>query len=482
MLIHSIEQQDRTGAEVVVYLRLAARLSHVFWVTLCGLLAAGAGSSRSILTLGEALLVWWRPILTCGLVMAVVFQAFGLYGPAMFGRQWRLRPLALACAAGFLLILALRFFSPALHQLGYGGLAAWFGMTLTALSLQRVLAHWVIGHLVRRGRGLGKAVIVGRTESGSRLADFMLEHADLRHRLIGYADDRAERSRHGMAGIPYLGTIADLEALVRAGGAQLILIALPWAAVERMGSIIRDLRRLPVTLLLAPDMAAFHFAHNRITPVAGLPMFNISELPLSGWSPLVKRLEDIALSALALLLFSPLMLLTAVLIKLDSPGPVLFRQKRYGYNNRLIEVFKFRSMYTEMTDHHAASQTTRHDPRVTRVGRFIRKTSIDELPQLFNVLGGSMSMVGPRPHAKATKAAGVLFEEAVDEYTSRHRVKPGITGWAQVKGYRGETDTLEKIEKRVAYDLEYIENWSLWFDLYILALTPLAVLGGEAAY
>ena len=119
---------------------------------------------------------------------------------------------------------------------------------------------------------------------------------------------------------------------------------------------------------------------------------------------------------------------------------------------------------------------------MTRVGRFIRKTSIDELPQLFNVLGGSMSMVGPRPHAKATKAAGVLFEEAVDEYTSRHRVKPGITGWAQVKGYRGETDTLEKIEKRVAYDLEYIENWSLWFDLYILALTPLAVLGGEAAY
>lgn len=194
-----------------------------------------------------------------------------------------------------------------------------------------------------------------------------------------------------------------------------------------------------------------------------------------------KRIEDMVLSSVALILLSPVMLLVALAIKLDSPGPVLFRQKRYGYNNRLIEVFKFRSMYQNQSDFTADKQTTRGDPRVTRVGRFIRKTSLDELPQLFNVFAGSMSMVGPRPHATATKAAGILFEEAVQEYTARHRVKPGITGWAQINGYRGETDTLEKIEKRVEFDLEYIENWSVWFDLYILFRTvPAVILTKEA--
>ena len=160
---------------------------------------------------------------------------------------------------------------------------------------------------------------------------------------------------------------------------------------------------------------------------------------------------------------------------------MLFKQKRYGYNNRLIKVYKFRSMHQHLADANAEQQTTRGDPRITRVGRFIRKTSLDELPQLLNVLGGSMSMVGPRPHATATKAAGILFEEAVKEYTSRHRVKPGITGLAQINGYRGETDTLEKIEKRVEFDLEYIENWSVWFDLYILFRTvPSVIMTREA--
>lgn len=161
---------------------------------------------------------------------------------------------------------------------------------------------------------------------------------------------------------------------------------------------------------------------------------------------------------------------------------MFFRQKRYGYNNRLIEVFKFRSMHQHQADATAERQTTRGDARITRVGRFIRKTSLDELPQLFNVVAGSMSMVGPRPHATATKAAGILFEQAVKEYTSRHRVKPGITGLAQINGYRGETDTVEKIEKRVEFDLEYIENWSVWFDLYILMRTVPAVLFTREAY
>ena len=176
------------------------------------------------------------------------------------------------------------------------------------------------------------------------------------------------------------------------------------------------------------------------------------------------------------------MLVTAIAIKLDSKGPVLFRQNRYGYNDNEIRVFKFRSMYTDQSDFTAERQTTREDPRITRVGRIIRKTSIDELPQLFNVLQGNMSMVGPRPHATATKAAGIPFEVAVSEYSSRHRVKPGITGWAQINGYRGETDTLFKIQKRVEYDLEYISKWSVWFDLYIVFMTVPAVLSTKEVY
>ena len=177
------------------------------------------------------------------------------------------------------------------------------------------------------------------------------------------------------------------------------------------------------------------------------------------------------------------MALTALAIKLDSRGPVLFRQKRYGFNNELIEVYKFRSMYVEQGDATAVKLVTKGDPRVTRVGRFIRKTSLDELPQLFNVVfKGNLSLVGPRPHAVHAKAVDRLYDEAVDGYFARHRVKPGITGWAQINGWRGETDNQEKIQRRVEHDLYYIENWSVLFDLYILAMTPFALLKTENAY
>jgi lipopolysaccharide/colanic/teichoic acid biosynthesis glycosyltransferase len=177
------------------------------------------------------------------------------------------------------------------------------------------------------------------------------------------------------------------------------------------------------------------------------------------------------------------MLLVAILIKLDSRGPVFFKQKRYGFNNELIEVYKFRSMYVEATDANATKLVTRGDPRVTRIGRFIRKTSLDELPQLFNVLfKDNLSLVGPRPHATHAKAANHLYDQVVDGYFARHRVKPGITGWAQVNGWRGETDTSEKIQRRVEHDLYYIENWSVLFDLYILAKTPIALMKTESTY
>jgi exopolysaccharide biosynthesis polyprenyl glycosylphosphotransferase len=197
----------------------------------------------------------------------------------------------------------------------------------------------------------------------------------------------------------------------------------------------------------------------------------------------MKWLFDKIVGTLAMICLSPIMLAVAIAIKLDSKGPVLFRQRRYGFNNELIEVYTFRSMYVEQTDATANQLVTKGDPRVTPVGRFIRKTSLDELPQLFNVVfAGNLSLVGPRPHAVNAKAQNRIYDEAVDGYFARHRVKPGITGWAQVNGWRGETDSQEKIQRRVEHDLYYIENWSLLFDLYILARTPFALLRSENAY
>jgi exopolysaccharide biosynthesis polyprenyl glycosylphosphotransferase len=211
-------------------------------------------------------------------------------------------------------------------------------------------------------------------------------------------------------------------------------------------------------------------------------VIDLFDRPLSDWDNLVKATFDKVIAALAIAALSPIMLLTALAIRLDSKGPVLFRQKRLGFNNELVEVYKFRSMYVDQSDANAARLATKDDPRVTKVGRFIRKTSLDELPQLFNVLIGTLSLVGPRPHALQAKAANRLYHEVVDGYFARHKVKPGITGWAQINGWRGETDTAEKLEQRVAHDLYYIENWSLLLDAYILFKTPFALLKTENAY
>ena len=212
-------------------------------------------------------------------------------------------------------------------------------------------------------------------------------------------------------------------------------------------------------------------------------MLDLFDKPIADWDIVIKQAFDKSVGALALLMLAPVFAATALAIKLDSRGPVLFKQKRYGFNNELVEVYKFRSMYVDRLDPTAAQLVTRDDPRVTRVGRFIRKTSIDELPQLINVVfKGDLSLVGPRPHAIHAKAADRQYDEVVDGYFARHKVKPGITGWAQVNGWRGETDTQEKIQQRVEHDLYYIENWSILLDLYILAITPMSLLKSGNAY
>jgi exopolysaccharide biosynthesis polyprenyl glycosylphosphotransferase len=219
-----------------------------------------------------------------------------------------------------------------------------------------------------------------------------------------------------------------------------------------------------------------------VSHLAGLTFLNVIDRPLRDWNWIAKVIEDRVLSALILALISPLLLAVAILIKLDSPGPVFFRQKRYGFNNDLIEVLKFRTMHHAAADVNAEQLTRRNDPRITRIGSFLRRTSIDELPQFLNVLRGEMSIVGPRPHALKAKAGTLLYQEAVKYYDARHRMKPGITGWAQVNGWRGETDTIEQIRKRVEHDLYYIENWSVSLDLRIIAQTIFGGFTGRHAF
>lgn len=482
MHIHSNETLKITTPEIAQYVIACVRVIHGITAIAPGFFLLFLSESSSIKSYS-----YWDdndPILLLffGLLSTLVFHAFRIYDDELFSNLFRFRRI-LAC---WIIAFGMLFF---LHwQLGLFDLitekqmAAWFMISLFFFGTERLLLLAIFKRLTRRGHFLQSAVILGATENGIRLANHFKHNGDIRCGLLGFIDDRVGRVHSELTGLPILGDSSMLERLIREEKVSHVLVALPWSAESRIGALIGRLRRLPVNVLLAPDLVAFHYTYNRITAVAGMPMFNASELPMRGWSPLLKRSEDLVLASLAVLLLSPFMLITALAIRLDSKGPVLFRQKRYGYNNRLIEVLKFRSMHQHHSDANAEQQTTRGDSRITRVGRFIRKTSIDELPQLFNVLGGSMSMVGPRPHATATKAAGILFEDAVEEYSARHRVKPGITGWAQVNGFRGETDTLEKIERRVELDLEYIENWSVWLDLNILFRTLPAVALNKEVY
>jgi Undecaprenyl-phosphate glucose phosphotransferase len=302
-------------------------------------------------------------------------------------------------------------------------------------------------------------------------------------RITGIFDDRGDdRVERVIAGYPRLGGLKQLVSFARSSRLDMIIVALPIAAEKRVIELTRALAILPAEVKMPARASELRFTSETYSRVGNVAMIDLLEKPIADWGSVSKWLFDKVVGTLALILLAPLMLAVAAAIKLDSRGPALFRQKRYGFNNELIEVFKFRSMYTDRCDANASKLVTKDDPRVTRVGRFIRKTSIDELPQLFNVILGNLSLVGPRPHALEAKAAGDLYDNVVDGYFARHKVKPGITGWAQINGWRGETDTPEKIQKRVECDIYYIENWSLLLDTYILLKTPFALLKSENAY
>jgi Undecaprenyl-phosphate glucose phosphotransferase len=302
--------------------------------------------------------------------------------------------------------------------------------------------------------------------------------------VIGVFDDRSDgRSLPLCNGVPNLGIVDDIVEFARKTRVDLVIFSLPIAAEGRILHMLKKLWVLPVDIRLSAHTNKLRFRPRSYSYIGNVPVIDVFDRPIADWDIVMKWLFDKIVGTLALICLAPIMLLVALAIKLESKGPVFFKQRRYGFNNELIEVYKFRSIYEEHTDANASKQVSRNDPRVTRVGRFIRKTSLDELPQLFNVVFiGDLSLVGPRPHAVNARAAEHLYDDAVDGYFARHRVKPGITGWAQIHGWRGETDSKEKIQHRVEHDLYYIENWSLLLDVSILLRTPLAVIHMHNAY
>lgn len=338
-----------------------------------------------------------------------------------------------------------------------------------------------VRHLFRRlGYNIRSFAVVGVNPLGFQVAQTIQQAPELGLSFLGFYDDRTARRTPP---IPpelgsRLGTIEELVEHARQGRVHVIYITLPLRAEARIRTILDRLSDTTASVYLVPDFFAFQLLHSRWTTINGLPVVSVFENPFYGVDGLVKRALDLVLGTFFLLVAAVPMLVIAIAIKLTSPGPVFFRQRRYGLDGREIRVWKFRTMYV-CEDGTNVQQAKPHDPRVTPIGRFLRRTSLDELPQLFNVLEGSMSLVGPRPHATAHNE---LYRKKIRGYMLRHKVKPGITGLAQVEGYRGETDTLEKMEKRIEYDHKYIREWSLWLDLKILARTLRAVLSRQNAY
>jgi Undecaprenyl-phosphate glucose phosphotransferase len=415
----------------------------------------------------------------------LAFQAADIYQVQAFrGHEKQYMRLASAWSVVFLIAISVSFFAKAGDQFSRAWLGTFYVLGLFTLVAFRRGLFLVVRHWTRQGRLDRRAVVVGADANGETLITSLNSQRDSDVRVIGVFDDRTDaRSANTCGDVSKLGTVDDLVEFARRTRVDLVIFSLPISAENRILQMLKKLWVLPVDIRLSAHTNKLRFRPRSYSYIGNVPVLDVFDRPIADWDVVMKWLFDKVVGAIALTCAAPIMLLIALAIKIDSKGPVFFKQKRYGFNNELIEVYKFRSMYVDQADATASKLVTRNDPRVTRVGRFIRKTSLDELPQLFNVVfRGNLSLVGPRPHAVHAKAEDRLYDEAVDGYFARHRVKPGITGWAQIHGWRGETDSHEKIQRRVEHDLYYIENWSVLLDAYIVLMTPFALLRTEQAY
>jgi putative colanic acid biosynthesis UDP-glucose lipid carrier transferase len=347
----------------------------------------------------------------------------------------------------------------------------WFGVVLTLCLGYRAVLRYALMYLRSKGFNIRHAVVVGAGSVGKRLARNFRKEAWMGIHFAGFYDDHK-------SGDDVLGTLEQLVQDAKRGDVDRIYLTLPMRAEERMQWLVNELSDTTATVYYVPDIFVFELLHARSENINGIPTISIYDSPIEGANALVKRIEDVVITLGILSLIWPIMIACALAVKFSSKGPVFFKQNRYGIGGDPIKVWKFRSM-TVMEQGDDVLQATKGDLRITKVGAFLRKTSLDELPQFFNVLMGDMSIVGPRPHATSHNEQ---YRKLINGYMLRHKVKPGITGWAQINGWRGETDTLYKMAKRIKFDLYYIQNWSLGFDLKIIFLTIFKGFVGKNVY
>jgi putative colanic acid biosynthesis UDP-glucose lipid carrier transferase len=440
-----------------------------------------------ILCLLTSMLAWGQKLtpeffalgLVAFLISAQIFSPLDLRRVASAGRFRRLPVRVLlewSCVVAVLVFLSVSF--RLMDVFSRDALVSWFAMTPAALWMTETLAVPVMKRLVRDRHLVTRFIIIGANDVGLELARRMEESESL-GRFYGFFDYRhAERLGAVAGAVNSSCKAADFANFVRQNGIDRVYIALPMSTAPRIHELLDALRDTTASVYFVPNLFAFDLVQARCIEINGMPAFSICDSPLQGMSAIWKRVLDLALAAAALALLWPVFVVIALLIKFTSPGPVLFKQRRYGLNGEEILIYKFRSM-TVWEDGPVIAQATKEDRRLTRVGKFLRRTSLDELPQIFNVLEGKMSFVGPRPHAVAHNEE---YRKLISGYMIRHKVRPGITGWAQVNGLRGETSTVEKMHERVQFDLDYLKNWSLRFDLRIIARTARILLSDRNAY
>jgi putative colanic acid biosynthesis UDP-glucose lipid carrier transferase len=417
-----------------------------------------------------------RPALTlCLLVFALTFPGRDRFREPLLGA-------AVDIASSWVVLLAIlalcAYATRSFHFFENDVLLIWAVTTPVLQWLATALGREIVRRNAARPESRRAAVVVGASALGVKVARALQGGDTGGAEFVGFFDDRTDGRIADEAKEQVLGSLSQVAAYTSEHGVREVYITLPLGSQPRIVELLEQLQGTTASLFFVPDVFGISIIQGRLQDMNGVPVVGICETPFTGTNELVKRLSDIVIASIIIVLASPLLIAIAIGVKLSSPGPVLFKQRRNGLDGHEILVYKFRSMLT-MDDGDVVPQATRNDPRVTPFGAFLRRTSLDELPQFFNVLQGTMSIVGPRPHAVTHNKE---YRQIIKAYMVRHKVKPGITGWAQVNGQRGETDTLEKMKTRVEYDLEYLRNWSLALDLKIIAATIRVVFFDRHAY
>lgn len=437
---------------------------------------------------GLLILIVWafdQPFTGYYLVLMIIsfFVSSYVYEQTSIYRRWRngnileyVRDTLVGWGVIVAVLLLLNYAANFSRHYSEQAILTWFFVTPIALIVSHIIVSAIANRLSKRG-GSRSAVFVGANETSLKLAKRIAEFPYLLIDIRGYFDVRnGNRILNGLG--PCLGGLTDVADYARKHNVQMIFISLPMSAQPRIREITDALHDTTASVYFLPDVYVFDLMHANFNNVGGIPVVAVSESPFSGVDSVIKNVSDFVLALLFLIILSPVMLVIALAVVLTSPGPAIFRQRRYGLNGEEIIVYKFRSMSVR-EDGQRIVQAQQNDPRITKVGAFLRRTSLDELPQFINVLQGRMSIVGPRPHAVAHNE---LYRKLIKGYMLRHKVRPGITGWAQVNGMRGETEQLEKMQGRIDYDLDYLRNWSIWFDLWIIMRTVWVVVRRDNAY